>query len=83
MGQNIPLHMQFGPIRCIGELVTKTAGQLLRIPNFGRKSLKEIETELAKIGLKLGISIPNWPPDNLESLIVKDFYEASKILHGE
>ncbi len=52
----------------IGELVQKTEGEMLRTPNFGRKSLNEIKEVLATMGLHLGMEIPNWPPENIEEL---------------
>jgi DNA-directed RNA polymerase subunit alpha len=52
----------------IGDLVQKTEGEMLRTPNFGRKSLTEIKQVLEQMGLHLGMEIPNWPPDNIEEL---------------
>jgi hypothetical protein len=52
----------------IGDLVQKTEDELLRTPNFGRKSLNEIEGVLAQMGLRLSTEIPGWPPDNVEQL---------------
>src|SRR5690606_12514713 len=52
----------------IGDLVQKTEEQMLRTPNFGRKSLNEIKDVLALMGLHLGMKIPNWPPENIEDL---------------
>ena len=52
----------------IGDLVQKTEGEMLRTPNFGRKSLNEIKEVLATMGLHLGMEIPNWPPENIEEL---------------
>jgi DNA-directed RNA polymerase subunit alpha len=37
--------------------------ELMRTPNFGRKSLNEIKDALAAIGLRLGMKIPGWPPE--------------------
>lgn len=55
----------------IGDLVQKTEGEMLRTPNFGRKSLNEIKEVLAQMGLTLGMEVPNWPPDNIEELAKK------------
>ena len=55
----------------IGDLVQKTEGEMLRTPNFGRKSLNEIKEVLAQMGLHLGMKIPNWPPENIEELAKK------------
>jgi DNA-directed RNA polymerase subunit alpha len=52
----------------IGDLVQKTEQEMLRTPNFGRKSLNEIKEVLAQMGLHLGMEIPNWPPENIEEL---------------
>ena len=52
----------------IGDLVQKTEAEMLRTPNFGRKSLNEIKEVLAQMGLHLGMDIPNWPPENIEEL---------------
>ena len=55
----------------IGDLVQKTEGEMLKTPNFGRKSLNEIKEVLANLGLKFGMEIPNWPPENIEDLAKK------------
>jgi DNA-directed RNA polymerase subunit alpha len=52
----------------IGDLVQKTEAEMLRTPNFGRKSLNEIKEVLAGMGLHLGMEIPGWPPDNIEEM---------------
>lgn len=52
----------------IGDLIQKTESEMLRTPNFGRKSLNEIKEVLAGMGLHLGMEVPNWPPDNIEEL---------------
>ncbi|MFP3943435.1 MAG: DNA-directed RNA polymerase subunit alpha [Alphaproteobacteria bacterium] len=52
----------------IGDLIQKTEAEMLRTPNFGRKSLNEIKEVLAQMGLHLGMEVPNWPPDNIEDL---------------
>ena len=54
----------------IGDLVQKTEPEMLRTPNFGRKSLNEIK-EVLKQYLYLGMEIPNWPPDNIAELSKK------------
>ena len=46
----------------IGDLVQKTAAEMLRTPNCGRKSLNEIKEVLVQMGLHLGMEIPGWPP---------------------
>ncbi|MDO8287997.1 MAG: DNA-directed RNA polymerase subunit alpha [Parvibaculum sp.] len=52
----------------IGDLIQKTEAEMLRTPNFGRKSLNEIKEVLAQMGLHLGMEVPNWPPENIEEL---------------
>ena len=52
----------------IGDLVLKSENEMLRTPNFGRKSLNEIREVLSHMGLGLGMNIENWPPDNIETL---------------
>ncbi|WP_232630052.1 DNA-directed RNA polymerase subunit alpha [Methylobacterium sp. Leaf118] len=52
----------------IGDLIQKSEGEMLRTPNFGRKSLNEIKEVLAGMGLHLGMDIPGWPPENIEDL---------------
>ena len=55
----------------IGDLVQKSEGEMLRTPNFGRKSLNEIKELLNGMSLYLGMEIPNWPPDNIAELSKK------------
>ena len=55
----------------IGDLVQKTEAEMLRTPNFGRKSLNEIKEVLTQMGLTLGMEVTGWPPDNIEELARK------------
>jgi len=55
----------------IGDLVQKSESEMLRTPNFGRKSLNEIKEVLNSMSLFLGMEIPNWPPDNIAELSKK------------
>lgn len=52
----------------IGDLVQKSEQEMLRTPNFGRKSLNEIKEVLTAMGLSLGMTVPGWPPENIEDL---------------
>jgi DNA-directed RNA polymerase subunit alpha len=52
----------------IGDLIQKSEGEMLRTPNFGRKSLNEIKEVLAQMGLHLGMEVPGWPPENIDEL---------------
>ena len=52
----------------IGDLIQKSEAEMLRTPNFGRKSLNEIKEVLAQMGLHLGMEVPGWPPENIDEL---------------
>jgi DNA-directed RNA polymerase subunit alpha len=52
----------------IGDLVQKSEQEMLRTPNFGRKSLNEIKEVLSSMGLSLGMTVTGWPPENVEDL---------------
>jgi DNA-directed RNA polymerase subunit alpha len=55
----------------IGDLILKTESEMLRTPNFGRKSLNEIKEVLTAMGLHLGMDVSEWPPENIEELAKK------------
>ena len=55
----------------IGDLVKKTESEMLRTPNFGRKSLNEIKEVLLQMNLNLGMTITDWPPENIDELSKK------------
>jgi len=55
-------------ITYIGDLIQKSEAEMLRTPNFGRKSLNEIKEVLAQMGLHLGMEVTGWPPENIEDL---------------
>lgn len=55
----------------IGDLIQKSEAEMLRTPNFGRKSLNEIKEVLAGMGLHLGMDVPDWPPEDIEALAKK------------
>lgn len=52
-------------IRYIGDLAIKSEAEILKTPNFGKKSLKEIKENLEKLGLTLGMKLPEWPPEDI------------------
>ena len=52
----------------IGDLVQKSESEMLRTPNFGRKSLNEIKEILSTMNLELGMKIEGWPPENIEEI---------------
>jgi len=58
-------------INYLGELVQKTESEMLKTPNFGRKSLNEIKAQLEAMGFGLGMEVPGWPPENISSLAKK------------
>lgn len=58
-------------INWLGELVQKTEADMLKTPNFGRKSLNEIKIQLEAMGLGLGMEVPGWPPENIAELSKK------------
>ena len=60
-----------GPNRQNSRTAKKTETDMLRTPNFGRKSLNEIKEVLGQMGLHLGMEIPDWPPENIEELAKK------------
>jgi DNA-directed RNA polymerase subunit alpha len=63
----------------IYELVQKTEVELLKTKNFGRKSLEEIKEKLAKMGLHIGIKLPDLPTrDEIEARRKKMEEEESK-----
>ena len=49
-------------INLIGDLVQKTETEMLKLPNFGRKSLNELKANFKAMGLSFGMQIDNWPP---------------------
>lgn len=55
----------------IGDLVIKTENEMLKTPNFGRKSLNEIKEVLSTMSLSFGMAIPEWPPEKIEELAKK------------
>jgi hypothetical protein len=53
----------------IGDLVQKTEWEMLRIPNFGRKSLNELKEVLSTMGLRFGMDNPGWPTEYIEEIM--------------
>jgi DNA-directed RNA polymerase subunit alpha len=50
------------PIRRVGDLIMFTQTDLLRLKNFGRKSLREVNGRLREMGLALGSVHMEWEP---------------------
>ena len=46
-------------IETVGQLVTQTDADLLRLRSFGRTSLREVKRKLQDIGLDLGMTLPD------------------------
>jgi DNA-directed RNA polymerase subunit alpha len=44
-------------ISTVGQLASKSEGEMLRYRNFGKKSLTEIREKLSELGLSLGMKI--------------------------
>lgn len=50
-------------IERIGDLVTKTEGELMAMKGFGKKSLRSVMVGLSRFNLHLGMEIKGWPPE--------------------
>jgi DNA-directed RNA polymerase subunit alpha len=50
--------LQAAEIRTLGDLVQKTEAEMLKYRNFGRKSLQELASILAEMGLSFGMEVP-------------------------
>lgn len=61
----------------VGDLVQRGEAELLRTPNFGRKSTTEIKEALRQMGLHFGMEVPGWRPDKIE-LLAKRFEKLSR-----
>ena len=60
--------LQNDGVKYLGDLVVKSEQDMLKTPNFGRKSLNEIKALLVKNGLSFGMDI-EWPPKNMGELL--------------
>ncbi|MET4719482.1 DNA-directed RNA polymerase alpha subunit [Bradyrhizobium japonicum] len=47
----------------LAQLVQRSELEMIRTPNFGRRSLNEIKEVLAQLGLHLGMDLSRWPHD--------------------
>ena len=56
----------------VGDLAILDRFSLLRIPQVGQNTIKEVDTFLNSLGLYLGMNIPNWPPDAQVNKIVNE-----------
>lgn len=58
-------------LRYIGELVQRTETDMLKTPNFGKKSLDEIKAVLVTMGLSFGMDVSDWNLEQMEELSKK------------
>ena len=57
-------------IMYIGDLVQKQESDMLKTPNFGRKSLNELKRVLQDMGLRFGMKGDmEWPPKNFSEML--------------
>jgi len=63
----------------IGDLVQRSEQELLRTPNLGRVSLKEIKDVLGRMGLSLGMRLPRWLPPDVDLKAIKETVSAYAI----
>lgn len=66
-------------IKYIGQLVQRTENDIIRTPNFGRKSLEEIKVVLIAMGLSLGMKMPDWTPPGSEDDDLDSQFEGKKL----
>lgn len=62
-------------IDTIAKLIMKSCAQLLELPNFGRKSLREIEENLSDIGMRLNYAF-DWTYCNMRPMTPEDRNEC-------
>ena len=55
-------------VEYIGDLVKKQETDMMKTPNFGRKSLNELKRMLNDMNLSFGMDI-EWPPKNLQEIL--------------
>ena len=56
----------------VGDLVQRTEQEMLRTPNFGRKSLTEIKLVLDSMGLELGMELDGWTSESATENALED-----------
>jgi hypothetical protein len=63
------------PLVTLRDLVQVTEAELLRVPNFGRKSLREVKEVLGSIGLHLGMDFsPPLPSRDVNFITLEDIF---------
>ncbi len=58
-------------ITYIGDLVKRQESDMMKTPNFGRKSLNELKRMLADMNLSFGMDEVEWPPKDFQKRIVE------------
>ncbi|RUM88443.1 MAG: DNA-directed RNA polymerase subunit alpha [Thermodesulfatator sp.] len=51
-------------LKYVGDVVVRSEPEMLRLKNFGKKSLEEIRTRLKELGLDFGMSVEWQPPQS-------------------
>ncbi len=62
------------PLVTLRDLVQVTAAELLRVPNFGRKSLHEVKEVLGSLGLHLGMTFSPPPSRDVNFITLEDIF---------
>jgi len=57
--------LEAADLQTVGDIVTRSGAELLKVRNFGKTSLAEVEKKLADMGFSLGMDI-EWPPEDEE-----------------
>lgn len=55
-------------VNYVGDLILKREGELLKLPNFGRKTLNELKNSLSEMNLRLGMELRYWPLSDVEEI---------------
>lgn len=61
----------------VGDLARLSEADVLRIPNIGRRSLAELKEVLASMGLRLGMDLRGWRPDDAEEGSLQSLLRSS------
>jgi hypothetical protein len=63
------------PLVTLRDLVQVNEAELLRVPNFGRKSLREVKEVLGSLGLHLGMDFSPPPPSrDVDFITLEDIF---------
>lgn len=63
----------------VGDLVTKSELEMLKTPNFGRKSLSEMREVLGRMNLGFGMDIIGWPPEGNVEELARKYEETTQV----